>query len=129
MPPDIGDKKQSLRLDKWLWHARFFKSRSLSAKQVMGGHVRVNGIKIAKSSSVVRIGDTLTFVQASKVKVVRLVKLGQRRGPAVEAQTLYLDLSPPTPVSQPSPGHDRKGGRPTKKDRRDMGPFRGQPLE
>ncbi len=129
MPPTIGDKKPSLRLDKWLWHARFFKSRTLSAKQVRGGHVRVNGTKVSKPSLMVEVGDTLTFTQADKIKVVRLAKLSLRRGPASEAQTLYQDLSPTEPPACPSPGHDRKGGRPTKKDRRDMGPFRGQPLE
>jgi len=78
MPAVIGDKKPSLRLDKWLWQARFFKSRTLSAKQVRGGHVRVNGTKVSKPSLMIAVGDTLTFAQADRIKVVRLVKLGAR---------------------------------------------------
>ena len=114
---------EKLRLDKWLWQARFFKTRSLSAKVISGGHVRVNGTRVAKPAFAVGPGDVLTFSQARQVRVVRILAIGLRRGPASEAQTLYEDLSPPaakaeTPVLAP-PRFEGKG-RPTKRDRRKL---------
>ncbi|SEL01806.1 heat shock protein Hsp15 [Roseovarius nanhaiticus] len=117
--PDQG----KIRLDKWLWHARFFKTRGLAAGVVKSGHVRVNGNRAGKAAHAVRSGDVLTFSQADTVRVVRILALGTRRGPAPEAQALYDDLTPPpvkseTPVS-PNPRYEGKG-RPTKKDRRKL---------
>ena len=83
-----------LRLDKWLWQARFFKSRSLAAEVIAEGHVRVNGTRISRPGREVSAGDTLTFPQGARIRVVRITALGQRRGPATEAQGLYLDLDP-----------------------------------
>ncbi|MBO9472529.1 RNA-binding S4 domain-containing protein [Shimia sp. R10_1] len=108
-----------LRVDKWLWQARFFKTRSLSAKLVTGGHLRVNGQKIGKASHGVTIGDVLTFPQARRVRVIKVAALGERRGPATEAQTLYEDLTPEEKPVPRAPGSDGKG-RPTKKDRRNL---------
>ena len=112
-----------IRLDKWLWQARFFKTRSLSAKTVSGGHVRVNSLKIAKPAYAVGPGDVLTFPQARAVRVIKIVACGTRRGPAPEAQALYEDLAPPEvipkPDQVPSPKFDGKG-RPTKRDRRQL---------
>ena len=82
----------TIRIDKWLWYARFFKSRSRSAKLVEAGRVRVNGTKVRKSSAAIRIGDVLTFPQASAILVVRVEALGARRGSAPEAQQLYFEL-------------------------------------
>ena len=82
-----------LRLDKWLWQARFFKSRGLAAEVIEAGHVRVNGTRITRRD--IAEGDTLTFPQGGRIRVVRILALGQRRGPAGEAQALYLDLEPP----------------------------------
>ncbi len=110
----------SLRVDKWLWQARFFKTRTLAAKIVTSGAVRVNGNRIAKASASVKPEDTLTFPQGDRIKVVRIVELGTRRGPAPEAQALYEDLTPPEPPRKlpgKAPGFEGKG-RPTKKDRR-----------
>ena len=84
-----------IRLDKWLWHARFFKTRTLAAKVVSGGHVRVNANKVSKPSTAVLAGTVLTFPQGNQIRVIKIVELGTRRGPASEAQTLYEDLSPP----------------------------------
>ena len=112
-----------LRLDKWLWHARFFKTRSLAARQVGGGHVRVNDVRAAKPAQTVTPGDVLTFPQARRIRVVRVCALGDRRGPASEAQTLYEDLDPPRPEA---PAPERVGERPTKKDRRALDALRGQ---
>ena len=117
------DTAAKLRLDKWLWHARFFKTRSLAAKQVGGGHVRVNGNRVSKPAYAIGPGDVLTFPQARTIRVIKVLALGDRRGPASEAQTLYDDLDPPQP-SEPAP--DRTGERPTKKDRRAIDALRAQ---
>lgn len=112
-----------LRLDKWLWYARFFKSRSLAARQCTAGKVRVNRRPVDKAHQLVRPGDVLTFPQGGSVRVVRVVALGDRRGPAREAQTLYDDLDPPVRVPQGEsvalgPRRDPGSGRPTKSQRR-----------
>ena len=84
-----------IRLDKWLWHARFFKTRGLAAETVAGG-VRLNGAWVTKPSTTVRPGDELAFKQAKTVRAIRVLAIGERRGPAAEAQTLYEDMvSPP----------------------------------
>ncbi len=114
---------EKLRIDKWLWHARFFKTRSLAARQVSEGHVRLNGVRVQKTSQAVTVGDALTFVQARSVRVIRVVGLGQRRGPAEEARELYEDLAPP---EQSAPPVDRVGPRPTKRERRRMDEFKDQ---
>lgn len=88
----------SIRMDKWLWQARFFRSRSLAGKICSSGRVRVDGERIEKAHFSVRIGHVLTFAQARRIRVVRVLALGTRRGPASEAQTLYEDLSDAAPV-------------------------------
>ena len=120
-----------LRLDKWLWFARFFKSRSLAAKQVGGGRVRVNGERVEKPAFTITPGDVLTFSQDRQVRVIRVEALGERRGPAPEAQALYTDLEPVAePANRPAkaPGFEGKG-RPTKQDRRAYDLSRRQTLE
>lgn len=109
---------EKLRLDKWLWHARFFKTRSLSAKQVSAGHVRVNSQKALKPAHTVIAGDVLTFAQGRDIRVVRVLALGERRGPAPEARALYEDLTPPRET--PPTAAPRAGPRPTKKERRTL---------
>lgn len=114
MSVQTTDQSARQRLDKWLWHARFFKTRSLAAKMVAGGHVRVNTSKVHKTAHAVGSGDVLTFPQGARIRVVRILGLAARRGPAVEAQSLYEDLTP-----APEPEVSRTGGaRPTKRDRR-----------
>lgn len=109
-----------LRIDKWLWHARFFKTRSLAAKVVSTHGCRVNGTRVSKPASTVRPGDVLTFAKDTDIRVIKVVALGDRRGPAPEAQALYEDLAPPerTARTPTDPAADRVGGRPTKKERR-----------
>lgn len=82
-----------LRLDKWLWQARFFKTRSLAAKQVGAGRVRVNGVRVTKPAHLIGPGDVLTFARAREIQVICVQALGSRRGPATEARTLYADLT------------------------------------
>ena len=120
--------RETLRIDKWLWHARFFKTRTLAAKQVTGGHVRVNGEKVLKPATSVGPGDTLTFAQARNIRVVEIIACGTRRGPAPEAQALYLDKTPERKAVPKAPGFEGKG-RPTKKDRRSLDLSRRSPLE
>ena len=116
-------------LDKWLWYARFFKSRTLATQFCNAGKLRVDGAIVAKAHHLVRPGNVLTFVRGAAVRVVRVVSLGSRRGPATEAQTLYEDMSPPMPPrkeAEPSAGErDPGSGRPTKRDRRALDKLRG----
>ena len=90
-----------LRLDKWLWQARFFKSRELAVEIVECGHLRLNSQKCRKPGHAVQGGDVLTFAQGERIRVIRVRDIGQRRGPASEAQALYDDLdADATPVGQ-----------------------------
>jgi ribosome-associated heat shock protein Hsp15 len=86
-----------IRLDKWLWHARFVKTRSLAARFCAEGGIRVDGLLVDKPGQMVRPGQVLTFALGRHVRVIELVAIGVRRGPAEEARTLYRDLAPPTP--------------------------------
>ena len=81
------------RLDKWLWFARFAKSRTLAAKLVASGVVRVNGQRIDNAARPLSIGDVITIALARRTLVVRVEGLGDRRGPAPEARQLYADLN------------------------------------
>jgi len=85
-----------IRIDKWLWQARLFKSRSLASKICEAGKVRVDGNIVRKSHYTVRVGNVLTFPKARDVQVVRIDALGDRRGPATEARTLYTEVTPPS---------------------------------
>ena len=116
-------KNEKLRVDKWLWHARFFKTRTLAAKVVLSGHLRVNSRKAEKSSTCVVAGDVLTFGQEKRVRVIKVVALGTRRGPSSEAKLLYEDLNSNQEHDVYAPKFDGKG-RPTKKDRRAIVHFR-----
>lgn len=82
----------SIRLDRWLHHARVFRSRSLSADAIERGGFRLNGKPCMKASQVVRPGDVLTFAAHGKVRVLRVQGLGERRGPATEAALLYDEI-------------------------------------
>ena len=89
---DAGSQDR-LRIDKWLWHARVVKTRSLAARLVADGHVRVNGTRAEAPAKAVKPGDVLTIALERTVLVYRVKALGERRGPAPEAQGLYEDLS------------------------------------
>ncbi len=119
---------RAIRLDKWLWHARVFKSRSLAAKACQGGRVRINGSAVAKASATLRVGDVITLPQGDRIRVLEVLELGTRRGPAAEASTLYSDLSPRPDPETPrlrQPGQRTPGsGRPTKAERRALDRFR-----
>lgn len=116
-----------MRLDKWLWVARFFKTRSLAASEVDGGHVDVNGER-AKPAKGIRIGDELRIRLNQYTYVVDVRGLAERRGPASAAQALYEETEASRQERArlaeqrrlaPSPTYE-EGGRPTKRDRRDI---------
>jgi len=113
----MADAADKIRIDKWLWQARFFKTRSLCAKQVSAGHVRLNSSKILKPAQMVVLGDVLSFAQGREVRVVRIEAIGTRRGPAPEAQALYFDMTPKQEIVPRNPSFEGKG-RPGKKNRR-----------
>lgn len=114
-------------MDKWLWAARFFKTRTLAATACNGGKVDVNG-QAAKPSRLVRSGDVLRVTVESHRRVARVVALAEQRGPAATAQALYEDLTPPAPprLRGARPAYRAPGlGRPTKRERREIEHLRG----
>ena len=83
-----------MRLDKWLWHARFFKSRTLAARHVAMARCRLDGRVVDKPHAAVAPGMVLTFALGPRVRVLRIKALGERRGPAPEARALYDEIDP-----------------------------------
>ena len=109
-----------IRIDKWLWAARFFKSRTLAAHACQGGKVDVND-QAAKPSRTVRPGDLLHITLPRGKRIVRVRAVAERRGSGAEAALLYEDLTPPAPPREVRmlPVYRAPGaGRPTKRDRR-----------
>ena len=84
-----------LRLDKWLWFARFCKSRALAQRLIERGQVALNGARVEKTSTTVRPGDRLEIIIGPVKRQVRVRDLGERRGSAPEAQTLYEEVAAP----------------------------------
>lgn len=121
---------ETLRADRWLWFARFFKSRTLAAEACAARRIRINGKVLSKTNQPLRTGDVLTFSQGRAVRVVRVAALGTRRGPADEARSLYEDLAPealrPRATPPPTVRREPGTGRPTKSDRRAMERLRGR---
>lgn len=121
---DEKDNQTKLRIDKWLWAARFFKTRSLAADAVECGKALVNDVRV-KPAKAITVGDTLTIRLGSIQHVVEVLALSDRRGPAPEAQKLYHETEESRLQrealaaelrAQPKPAFP--GGRPTKRDRR-----------
>lgn len=120
-----NEGKKGQRIDKWLFFARVVKSRSLAAKLVSSGNVRLNKVKIDQPSQNVKVSDVLTISLDRRVLVYEVVSGGERRGPAEEARKLYKDLSPPPMPKEISrldalPKRDAGSGRPTKRERRQV---------
>jgi ribosome-associated heat shock protein Hsp15 len=112
---------ETLRVDKWLWFARLFKSRTLAATLCRSGRLRVNGVTVEKAHQGLKVGDVLTFPKADYIRVIRVVALGSRRGPAPEAESLYEDLDPPAPEKSLGVERSVRGAlrqRPAKVERR-----------
>ena len=120
--------KAGVRLDKWLWAARFFKTRSLAAEEIARGRVLVNG-QLAKASREVRPGDTLGLRQGVVARTVVVLGVSAVRGPAPVAQALYQE-TPESVAAREAAARDRRltpepattieHGRPTKRDRRQL---------
>ncbi len=137
----MGNAKMSLneiarvRLDKWLWAARFFKTRALAATAIESGKVEVNGER-AKRAKQLQVGDELHIRLGPYHHVVTVRGVSERRGPASVAATLYSEseagrkareaMQVQVKAAQSVPGYDR--GRPTKKDRRDIERLKRQGL-
>jgi ribosome-associated heat shock protein Hsp15 len=124
-----------MRLDKWLWAARFYKTRSLAAEAIAAGHVSVNGER-AKPAKVLREGDGVEIRRPPYVHAIVVKALSERRGPAAEAQRLYEETAESRARREQVSAESRAfapprfPGRPTKKDRRDYERwFRGSPEE
>ena len=114
--PDGGKQ----RLDKWLFFTRLIKSRSLAQKFIEDGALTLNGAPCRSSSQAVKPGDRLTLKLDRVVRQIEVLKPGERRGPAPEAQTLYADHTPPSPPRNAPPEGlvAEPGGRPEKAERR-----------
>lgn len=127
-----GNGSAAQRLDKWLWQARFFKTRTVAAKFVSDGNVRLtrggDTVRIDKPSANVRPGDVIIFTRNERLRIIHVLACAERRGPASEAQALYEDRSPPpAPKGEAPPApfaRTRGAGRPTKKDRRALAALR-----
>ncbi len=108
-------------MDKWLWAARFFKTRGLAAAACEGGKVDVNRGS-AKPAKLIGPGDMLRITLPRGKKIIKVLALAERRGPALRAQLLYEDLTPPPPpeplATAPPVYRPRGTGRPTKRERR-----------
>ncbi|PRP94288.1 RNA-binding S4 domain-containing protein [Enhygromyxa salina] len=117
----------AVRIDKWLWAARMFKTRSAASTACSAGHVKIAG-ESAKASKTVKPGDLVDVLTPGGPRNLEIVALGDRRGPAAVAVTLYLDHTPPPPPpeEQALEGiRERGAGRPTKKNLRDLRKLRG----
>jgi ribosome-associated heat shock protein Hsp15 len=131
------------RLDKWLWFARFVKTRTLAADIVAAGKVRLNRVRIDKPAQTVRVGDVLTLNLNRRIQLVRVLGIAERRGPSAAARVLYEELTAEGDVIKPQsssspPGAGRQpsevgtvmrpvgSGRPTKKERREIDRLNGK---
>ena len=80
------------RLDKWLWQARFYKTRGLAQRMCTAGKIRINSQRVRKAHYALNSGDILTFPLGSRIRVVRILTMTERRGPATEAQRCYEEI-------------------------------------
>lgn len=126
------DRLDGARLDKWLWAARFFKTRSLATEAVGRGRVEVNGLP-AKPARELHVGDRVDLHQGPLRRSVQVLALSTQRGPAVQAQTLYAETPESLERARVAAELRRQGvepaqtlaqGRPTKRDRRELAEWR-----
>lgn len=117
-PESASGEGARQRLDKWLWFARVVKTRSLAAKLVDAGHVRINAVRTDQPSKQVRAGDVLTIALERTVRILKVRAAGVRRGPFAEAQALYEDLTPAPAPPDPAKAPVHPGRRPDRDERR-----------
>jgi ribosome-associated heat shock protein Hsp15 len=119
---------EKLRVDKWLWAARFYKTRTLAAEEIARGRVEVNGAEV-KPARDLKVGDTVTVRQGPVTRTVVIKGLSNMRGPAPVAQQLYEETADSLKARQqaaeqrrlsPEPAHSIEHGRPTKRGRREL---------
>ncbi len=129
----MNEERPKVRLDKWLWASRFYKTRALAADAIEGGKVEVGGARV-KRAKLIQVGDSIRLRLGPYEHVVTVSALSERRGPASVAATLYEE----TPESKkmreelqfkmkaaaPQFAHD--AGKPSKKQRRDIDKLRGE---
>ena len=123
----MAEALTSVRVDKWLWAARMFKTRSAAGTACSAGHVKIDGESV-RSSKAVKPGVRIDVLTAGGPRELEVVALGDRRGPAAVARTLYIDHTPPPPPKEERVviGERERGmGRPTKKQQRDLRKLRG----
>jgi len=123
-PDSTQTSTHGLRIDKWLWCARFFKSRSLAQQAVEGGHVQVNGER-AKASRQVKVGDRLRITRERERFEVEVIGIPERRGPATEARMHYAESAESEAARAAVREFNRltapvASGRPDKRERRDL---------
>ncbi len=123
-PDQATNSQATQRIDKWLWHARIVKTRTLAQKLVSSGKVRIDREKASSPSHKLRIGNVLTITLAQQIRIPKITDMAQKRGPYSAAQLLYEDLSPP-PEPKSSKGDTEikdgmtTGKRPDKQQRRE----------
>ncbi len=135
--PNHMETPQRQRIDKWLWHARFARTRTAAQRLARSGHIRQNRAKVTSPSRSVRLGDVLTIAQGRGVRVIEIAGFAARRGSAEIAQKLYTDRTPAPVASAASatPGSNFEqlqrpaGKRPDKRDRRRLVALKRQPFE
>lgn len=124
-------ESEKVRIDKWLWAARFFKTRSISVDNINKDRVQINGQNV-KPAREVKVGDTILIKFPREYKTVVVKGLSQVRGPAPIAQQLYEETAESIAERErraemrrfaPEPAHQMRGGRPTKRQRRDIERF------
>lgn len=98
-----ADDRTRGRLDQWLWFARLAKSRSLAARLCAAGLVAVNGAAVRKASHTVRVGDVIVLPQGRWQRTARILAIGNRRGPAIEARLLYEETAAARPLAELAP--------------------------
>ncbi|NLA88773.1 MAG: RNA-binding S4 domain-containing protein [Alcaligenaceae bacterium] len=124
-------ESEKVRIDKWLWAARFFKTRSIAVQNINKDRIQINGQNV-KPAREVKIGDTVLIKMPREYKTVVVKGLSQARGPAPVAQQLYEET--PESIAErerraelrrlaPEPAHQIRSGRPTKRQRRDIERF------
>jgi ribosome-associated heat shock protein Hsp15 len=130
MQSDDGETNERVRLDKWLWAARFYKTRALAADAIDGGKVEVNDTR-AKRAKMVHLGDEVRVRQTPFEHVVIVRGIADRRGPASVAATLYEETADSKKKREAlatqirsMPADDWDSGRPTKRDRREIERFK-----
>jgi ribosome-associated heat shock protein Hsp15 len=117
---------EKLRLDKWLWFARFCKTRSLAQDLAESGQVKLNGQPVKKAAQTVKPGDELDLIQGPYRRFITVREMGTRRGPAPEAQQLYEERRPAERLGGfVSEFRTLGSGRPTKQERRALEKLKG----